>query len=193
LTPFAPQPPQLAELVLVLVSQPLAALPSQSAKVALQVATWHALFTHFAVALLRLQIVPHVPQFALSPAMLVSQPLVILPSQSAKPALHVATLHTELTQLGVPFGTTQALPQPPQLFTSFVVLVSHVVGSASQSPRPALQVLTPHTPTLHVAEPIVVSQTLPHFEQLVTSILVFVSQPLAGSLSQSWKPSLQVT
>ncbi len=185
LTPFVPQPPQLAELVLVFVSQSVP-FPSQSAQGAVQVATLHTWLTHFALALAMLQAVAQPPQLAASPAMFVSQPLATLPSQSAQPASQVPTLQADATHDGVACGTTQAEPQPPQLFTSVVVLVGQVPSAFGlQSPRPARQLLTPHTPAAHVAEPSVVGHTLPHAPQLLTSKLVCFSQPLTVSLSQS--------
>jgi hypothetical protein len=78
-----PQPPQLP-LVLRLVSQPLAALPSQFPKPALHEAMAHEPLAQVAVALVREHATPQPPQFA-SELSAVSQPLAGIPSQSAKP------------------------------------------------------------------------------------------------------------
>ena len=77
----APQRPQLDGVVLRLVSQPLAALPSQSPKPAVQV-TPHAPAAQVAVPLVASHALPQRPQFATVVARLVSQPLAGLPSQS---------------------------------------------------------------------------------------------------------------
>ena len=76
-----PQTPQLALLVLRLVSQPLAALPSQLPKPGLQLATVHAPAAQPAVALASEQAAPQAPQCAGVTVTLVSQPLAALPSQ----------------------------------------------------------------------------------------------------------------
>ena len=57
-----PQAPQWALLVRVSVSQPLATLPSQSPKPALQAVIAHALARQSAVALARVHARPHAPQ-----------------------------------------------------------------------------------------------------------------------------------
>jgi hypothetical protein len=81
-----PHIPQLVALVLRLVSQPLAALPSQSPKPALQLSP-HAPAAHVAVALApAAHILPHIPQFAALVRRSISQPLTALPSQLPKPS-----------------------------------------------------------------------------------------------------------
>ncbi len=55
---------------------------------------------------------------------LVSQPLAALPSQSPVPRLQLVQPQLPATQLGVPFGQAQTLPQLPQLLTLVAVLVS---------------------------------------------------------------------
>jgi hypothetical protein len=60
------------------------------------------------------------PQWLVSVWRLISQPLVALLSQLAKPPLHEGT-HTPPTQLGVLLTVLHTWPQPPQLFGSFVV------------------------------------------------------------------------
>ena len=85
-----PQAPQLAALVRVSVSQPLTALPSQSANPSAQV-VWHRLITHAAVAFgPAVHAVPQAPQLAAFARVSVSQPLAALRSQSAKPASHTS-------------------------------------------------------------------------------------------------------
>jgi len=74
-----PQAPQLLALVRTLVSQPLAALPSQSPKPAEHTSAVQAPAMHTCAAGQRR---PQPPQFAASPPTAASQPLAALPSQS---------------------------------------------------------------------------------------------------------------
>jgi len=70
-----PQPPQLPGLVSVLVSQPLAALPSQLAKLGMHAPRPHVAFMHAGVAFAAgAHALPHEPQFAGSVAEVDSQP-----------------------------------------------------------------------------------------------------------------------
>ncbi len=64
-------------------SQPLAALPSQSPKSGLHVATAHAPAVQVAVALAREQALLQRPQWAVDVRVSASQPLAVIPSQSA--------------------------------------------------------------------------------------------------------------
>src|SRR5438094_7416902 len=98
-----PHPPQLFALVLMLVSQPFAALPSQLPDPALHAATPHAPAEHAAVPLAAEHTVPHAPQLLTLLATLVSHPSAPLLLQSLNPALHAATTHAPLAQAGVPF------------------------------------------------------------------------------------------
>ena len=147
LRPFAPQPPQLAVFVLRLVSQSVP-FPSQSNQGGVHLLTLHCLATHCAVAFTMLHTLLHAPQLAGSLTMLVSQPFFGSPSQSAWFASHVPTVHTEATQAGELLAVSQAVPHTLQLFGSLPRLTSQpFFGSPSQSPNPAGQSLTPHTPT----------------------------------------------
>jgi hypothetical protein len=100
--------------------------------------------------------------------------------------------HTEFVHEGVPWETTQTCPHLPQLFTSFVVLTSHTTPSASQSAKPAAQLVIPHLPALQLGVPPAVGHTVPHALQLSVSDATEVSQPFRGLLSQSLKPALHV-
>src|SRR4051794_14020249 len=93
-------------------SQPLATLPSQLAKPVLQV-IWQAELAHDGVPFCDEQVVVQAPQCTGSLVRLISQPLPTLPSQLAKPAVHVIW-QAEFTQLGVPFTVEQAVAQVPQ-------------------------------------------------------------------------------
>jgi hypothetical protein len=84
--PFAaahalPQLPQLV-VVVVLVSQPFVALPSQLPQPALQVGT-HALLVQVVVPCALLQAVPQAPQFDALLVVLTSQPSAYVPLQFA--------------------------------------------------------------------------------------------------------------
>jgi len=141
-----PPPPQLLGSVEVLVSQPLATLPSQLAKPGVQLATAQVPPVQAAVPLLMApQAKPQVPQLLGSVAVLVSQPLAALPSQLAKPALQLATWQEPAMQAAVPLGAEQAVPQAPQLFAS--------VCSFTQTPlhrvKPGWHAASVHTPAVH--------------------------------------------
>ena len=91
--------PQCVLSVLVLVSQPFAALPSQLAKPALQAPIAHTPVPHVALALAKLQRTPQPPQWFTSlPRTLVSQPLLAIKSQSPKPVVHAPTRQLDIAQ-----------------------------------------------------------------------------------------------
>ena len=79
-----PQAPQLVTLRVTSVSQPVAGLPSQLPKPVLQAPSTHDEDEHVAPAWAKLQTIPQAPQLSASLVMLVSQPLVTLPSQLAR-------------------------------------------------------------------------------------------------------------
>src|SRR5579871_4828940 len=90
--------------------------------------------------------------------------------------------------------TAHGLLHAPQLFLSLVVLISQPSGYCpSQSANPALQVATRHIPAPHLVDATfaVLGQVLPHAPQLLGSVWVFDSQPLAYMLSQLEKPLRQ--
>jgi hypothetical protein len=229
-----PQAPQCAVAVPRLVSQPLAALPSQSPKPTLQrkphmpppqVGEALARAGHelpqppqFAGSVRRskhcpaqkvspvpqtlphappehtmpvVQPTPQAPQWAFDVRVSVSQPLVVLPSQLPKPALQLATVHAPPAQPATPLATLHARPQAPQLDGVARRSVSHPLrGSPSQSPKPALQLPTPHAPARQAAVALGTLHTRPQAPQCAVAVLVLVSQPLAASPSQSPKPAL---
>jgi hypothetical protein len=131
-----PQAPQSLGSTSRLASQPLAGLPSQSAKPRLQVAM-HVPPVQVEVALGEEQTVPQAPQWLGSLAVLVSQPLAGLPSQSVKPTLQVASWHWPAVHTAVPLAKEQTVPQAPQWLGSLPVLVSQPLpGLPSQSVKP---------------------------------------------------------
>jgi hypothetical protein len=108
-----PQRPQCARVVLVLASQPLAALLSQSPKPALHI-NEHAPALQAGVPLAAAHAFAQRPQCATLDVVSVSQPLAGLPSQSAKPAAQ-RTPHAPAAQVAVALAAAgHALPQRPQ-------------------------------------------------------------------------------
>ncbi len=187
------QPPQLFGSVLRLISQPFAALWSQSSKPVSHDVTEQAnpvlVLLHASVAWVVLQTLPHAPQL-LVVVVAVSQPFTALPSQSAKPGAHVI-LHVEATQVPVPPLWLHALPHAPQLLGSFVRLISQpLAGFASQSAKPALQAATAHFEAAHVSVASFVLHASPQPPQFFGSLVVLTSQPFAGLPSQSAVPAV---
>ncbi len=108
-----PQAPQSERLVRVSTSQPLAGLPSQSAKPALQEATRQAPATQAGVALAGRHTLPQAPQLVALVVTLVSQPLPRAPSQSAKPDAQVMR-QTPAAHEGAPLVLLHTVGQAPQ-------------------------------------------------------------------------------
>ena len=138
-----PHPPQEVAVVLMFTSQPsVSLLPLQSAKPVVQVPLQTPL-PQVVVAMLAVEHTrPQPPQSAAVTLRLASQPLFLLPSQSAKPALHTGEQAPD-TQLVVPSAFVQVVPQAPQLVTeprrvvSAVRLVAVAMGVAGAAHRGA--------------------------------------------------------
>lgn len=149
---FLPQPPQLEGSVSALLSQPLAALPSQSSHPVSQTCTTQratgyplGLASHFEVAWGSLQVFPQNEQLLLSVVRLTSQSfagfLSQLPMMGGEHGFstHFPSMHTALW-LSV---TEQSVPHTPQFCGSFCRLVSQPsLGSVLQSFQPVSQVST---------------------------------------------------
>src|SRR5207248_2339666 len=125
----------------------------------------------------------------------VSQPsLCLFPLQSAHPDTHVP-LHTLLPHAALMLFAEQATPQPPQLFTSELVLASHpsLCLLLLQSDHPASQAPL-HAPSLQVGVPMLLpEQTRPHTPQLEVLPATLISHPSSWRLLlQSAHPALQV-
>jgi hypothetical protein len=186
----APQAPQWLVLVLVLVSQPLAALLSQLPNPALQDTSAQVPVPHVAVAFDRLQVAPHEPQSD-RVVTTVSQPLLVLPSQFPQPLVHSPMLQTPPKHSAAAFVKLHALAQRPQFCTSAVRFVSHPLAALpSQLPQPASQAIV-QVPALQDGVPLVAVQVVPHVPQFATVVLRSVSQPLLVSLSQLPQPATQ--
>jgi hypothetical protein len=172
-----PQEPQLSVEVLVFVSHPLPAMPSQSANGDLQLPMAQAPFEHAAVALGRLQTVLQTPQWLGSVCRFVSQPFAGLPSQSPKPGLH-AIVQEPAVHEGVPFVALQALPQAPQLAALVARFVSQpFAGLLSQSPKVPVHDEMAQAPVLQTAVAFGRLHAAPHAEQFVI-VPSWVSHPL---------------
>jgi hypothetical protein len=161
-----PHVPQCLTSVARGVSQPLAGLLSQSPKPALHDAMVHAPATQRAEAFGRAQGLPHPPQWVSEVRVSASQPLPLLPSQSAKPGSHIETRHTPSRQTGVPPAVGHAFPQRPQCVRLVAVDTSQpLAGFMSQSAKPGLQEATMHAPPSQVGVALESAQTLPQRPQ----------------------------
>ncbi len=189
-----PQAPQWERSVRVLTSQPLLALPSQSAKPALQLATPHTPAAQLPVALAGLHAMPQPPQWARALRVFTSQPSASMALQSAKPSEHAPRVQTPAVQTAAPLaGAGHAPPQRPQWAALLRVLTSQPLAAIpSQSPKPVSQDATVHAPAAHPATPLVAEQAVPHAPQWLVVTASSTSQPLAASPSQSAKPASQV-
>jgi len=131
------------------VSQPLASLPSQLPKPALQPPRPHTPARHAAVPLAGdAQRIPHAPQCKALSVVLVSQPLVSLPSQLPKPATHAPTAQRPPVHAGVALGRLHCVPHAPQ-FEALVWVLTHALPqhiSPAGHPRPGPQPMT-HAPS----------------------------------------------
>lgn len=133
---------------------------------------------HVGVPPALLHLVPQPPQFEMLVAVLASQPLDAILSQSAKPGLQVASRQTPATQLDVAFEKSQMFPQLPQLFASEPISMQ----VPPQGTRPAGQA---HALAWQVRPPV---QALPQAPQFVLLERKSSSQPFAALPSQSPKP-----
>ena len=179
---IVPHAPQFEALTLVLVSHPFCVLPSQLPKPAPQTGT-HAPPAQLVVPFAFVHALPHALQFAELVFRFVSHPFVALPSQLAKPALHVG-VHVPVVQLVVPFAFVQPLPQLPQFAVVVFRFVSHPFPTfASQLPKPALHAIE-HEESAQPAVPFTPLHAAPHPPQFAALVSVLVSQPFTALPSQ---------
>ena len=183
------QAPQLALSVRVSTSQPLAGLPSQSAKPVAHAPTVHAPTRQIAIALGSAQARPHAPQWAGLTVSSASQPLVARPSQSPKPAAQRDGVHIPPAQpCPATLASAQTVPHAPQLVGSMAALAQNAVPAVPQVASGAAQV-APHTPAEHTWP---AAQPTPQAPQWALLVRVSTSQPLLATWSQSAKPASQV-
>jgi hypothetical protein len=128
-------------------------------------------------------------QFRLSLARSVSQPFTALPSQSPKPALHDSMRQTPKVHVAAALRMEQAIPQPPQSVTVFRDASQPSATIPLQSPYIGAQDPMSHVPALQIGVPFMTEQATSQRPQLPTSLARLVSHPVAGSPSQSSKPS----
>lgn len=122
-----------------------------------------------------------------------SHPFAALPSQLAKPALHVNP-QVLPEHVRVAFARSgQETPHPPQLFTFELTDVSQpFAGIPSQLSKPALQA-NPQRPEVHVGVALgTLIHALLHDPQREGVEFKFVSQPFIALPSQSPHPALHV-
>ena len=100
-------PPQWSGSVCRFASHPVAALPSQLPKPGEQTIE-QVPVAHFGAPFRLLQTLPQPPQFEVSVAVLISQPVDAFMSQSAKPVLHDWIPQLPVLHTGVAFGVLHA-------------------------------------------------------------------------------------
>ncbi len=188
-TPFAavhtlPHAPQFETFAVVLVSQPSAGFALQSANPGSQAPNVQTPATHDSAAFGRLHAVPQPPQFASEPAVFVSHPFAIIPSQFANPVLHVPTAQAPATHAAVPLGTVHTVPHAPQFRGSVIVLTHDIVTGQRVGvipEQPLAQTYEPIEPSVHIG--VGSEHGMPHAPQLNRPVKS-VSQPVIGSLPQ---------
>ncbi len=180
-----PQTPQFDESFCVFVSHPLEATRSQSAKPALQDDRPHVPPMQLAEPLAKEHERPHPPQFDGLLKVFVSQPLLEMLSQFAKPALHAVRLHVPPTHMAEPLAIEQPRPHIPQCVALVSVFVSHpLLEMPSQFAKPGSHDPILHAPATQAARPLTTEQDRPHIPQF--AVLVRMSTHAATPLiSQS--------
>jgi hypothetical protein len=182
-----PHPPQ-SELVLRAVSQPLAWFPSQFPNPELQEEMLQEPEAQVALALVREQEVPQVPQLV-SELRGASHPLALLESQFPTPALQLAIWQVPVEQVAVAPAREQEVPHAPQLERVLTCVSQPLPVMPSQFPNPDAQLAIWQVPVEQVALAWLRLQRLPQLPQLE---LVFrlTSQPSLSTPLQSAKPVL---
>ncbi len=193
--PAVEHAPQWALSLLRFTSQPLATLPSQLAKPALQLAMVHAPLAQPAVALASEQTLLQAPQLVGLVVVLISQPLATTPSQFPRPAAQTM-LHTPPAHPAVPPEFEQRAPQPPQWFTSVKMVTSQPSLDVALQSRRSLGQVTADVPQAEALHTALVpigggGQTVVQLPQWLRSPeTTFTSQPLTELASQSRNPVL---
>ncbi len=126
--------PQLATEVRKSASQPLAVLPSQLPKPALQLAITQAPATHDGVAFASKHAALQAPQLATDVLRSVSHPFAVFPSQSPRPGMQVVGRQTPIRHAAPEPGNEHDVAHVPQCATSVSRFTSHPLAvSPSQS------------------------------------------------------------
>ena len=193
------QAPQFRVSVLLLISQPLAWLPSQLRKPSAQ-EYWQAPSeqppeTMFGGALAA-QSLPQAPQLASSTASSASQPLASEPSQLSKPESHTWPQLPALQDgSALVQSSGQTVVQLPQAVGSLSVLVSQSsrdrFSSLEQSSQPAAQLFMSQLPAVQVGAPLAVLHGRLQPPQWSSSVFRLVSQPSAVPPEQLPQPASQ--
>jgi hypothetical protein len=168
------------------VSQPLAAILSQSAKPASQVKP-QALMAQVAVAWARAgQALSQAPQLATSFSVRAQM------SDARQNVVPVGQLETHSpSEQRVP--SAQARPQAPQLVFVLSCASQPLAAIMSQSPKPVSQVAVAQRPSMHAGVPRAVTQARPQAPQDITREPVSVSHPSATMSLQSPKPGMHMS
>ena len=175
--------------VVVAVSQPFLAFPSQLPKPALHVGT-QAPAVHTVAPFGFVHASPQPPQCGTEVCVFVSHPLLGRLSQLPKPELQVG-VHVPLGHVVVPFVLLHCVPHVPQFATVLSDPSQPLETSVSQFPKFALHAIE-HAPRAQLGVPLLLLQVVPQAPQFATLIWVFTSQPFAPAPSQLPKPELQV-
>jgi hypothetical protein len=133
---------------------------------------------------------PQAPQWFRLVRVLVSQPLLVMPSQFPEPAEQVPRVQTPDTQLSVALARSHVALHAPQSLSVFTSRSQPSAGLPLQSPKPNVQEGT-HVPRGQDVVPLALLHVVPQPPQVVTE-LRSASHPLAGWLSQLAKPELHV-
>jgi hypothetical protein len=136
---------------------------------------------------------PQPPQCETDVCVSDSQPLAVVPSQSAVPAPQTLP-QTLAAQVATALGRVgHALPQDPQCAGELRVSTSQpLAATPSQSAKPAAQVNL-HAAATHARVALArAGHTVPHVPQWVALDRVSTSQPVPVTASQSAKPAAQV-
>src|SRR4051794_17093944 len=112
--------------------------------------------TQLAVALAGTgQALPQPPQFMMSVATLISQPLAGTLSQSEEPCEQLMITHAPIAHACTLLAPLQLRPQAPQFFGSAAVEISQpLIARLSQSAKPALHEAMPQLPLRHTGTPL---------------------------------------
>jgi hypothetical protein len=150
-------------------------------------------FVHAAVPTVEVHTLPQPPQFETLTVISVSQPSLMPFTQSAWLASHlmVQVLVAGSAQVALPPFAEQWLSQVPQVSGELRLASQPFLGSPSQSSKPGLHV-TLQTPSVQTPLPFAGMHLWSQAPQWAGAVSVSISQPFAGSPSQSEWPLAQL-